>query len=64
MWPDVKENDVLALVLDGGNKSTFLLNGEPLGSIDEPAFGQRFLDIWLSPETSRPELRLALIGHD
>ncbi|MCP5129734.1 MAG: chalcone isomerase family protein [Pseudomonadales bacterium] len=64
LWPDVGKNDVLVLVLDEWGRSTFLLNGQPLGSVDEPAFGQRFLDIWLSPATSRPDLRLALLGRD
>ena len=62
LWPDVSENDVLALVVDEQDRSTFLLNGKPLGTIDDPAFGGEFLAIWLSPETSRPELRLALLG--
>jgi hypothetical protein len=62
LWPDVSENDVLALVLDEGGRSTFMLNGESLGGIDDPAFGPSFLAIWLSPATSRPELRRALIG--
>ncbi len=64
LWPDVGENDVLALVVDGQDKSTFLLNGRTLGTIDDPAFGPRFLAIWLSPDTSRPELRLALLGRE
>lgn len=62
IWPDVSENDVLALELDEGGGSTFLLNGQRLGGIDDPAFGSRFLGIWLSPDTSRPQLRRSLIG--
>jgi hypothetical protein len=62
LWPDVGENDVLALVVDEQDRSTFLLNGKALGTIDDPAFGGDFLAIWLSPETSRPDLRLALLG--
>ena len=62
MWPDVGENDVLSLVVDEQERSTFLLNGEPLGEIVDPEFGKNFLGIWLSPDTSRPELRLSLLG--
>ena len=29
----------------------------------DPEFGQYFLDIWLSPETTRPELRERLLGQ-
>ncbi|MEE4146733.1 MAG: chalcone isomerase family protein [Halieaceae bacterium] len=63
LWPDVRKNDVLALALDNQDRTTFLLNGEVLGAIDDPGFGRDFLAIWLSPETSRPELRLALLGQ-
>ena len=62
LWPDVSKNDVLAVELDGDNRATFFHNGQRLGRIDDPAFGQRFVDIWLSPETSRPAMRLALTG--
>jgi hypothetical protein len=62
MWPDVRKDDVLALEMSASGRSTFLLNGKPLGSIDDPEFGPSFLAIWLSPDTSRPELRRLLIG--
>ena len=62
LWPDVAEGDVLSMVVDDSNASTFYRNGELLGTLEDPDFGQRFLDIWLSPDTSRPELRLALLG--
>jgi len=63
LWPDVSKNDVISLELDTGNRSTFYRNGELLGVIDDPAFGEHFLDIWLSPNTTRPELRLGLLGR-
>jgi hypothetical protein len=62
LLPDVRENDVLALVVDAQGSSAFLINGQPIGQIDDPHFGERFLDIWLAPSTSRPELRRALLG--
>jgi len=62
LWPDVSKNDVLALHIDERNKSTFYRNGAVLGSIDDANFGQSFLDIWLSPQTSRPQLRQNLLG--
>ena len=63
LWPDVAEGDVLSLVVDDRNVSSFYLNGQRLGTLEDPDFGQHFLDIWLSPATSRPELRLALLGQ-
>ncbi len=62
LWPDVSKNDVLAVELDEDSRATFFFNERRLGRIEDPDFGQRFVDIWLSPDTSRPELRLALTG--
>lgn len=62
LWPDVETNDVLAVELDGDGHATFFHNDQRLGTVEDPAFGQRFVDIWLSPDTSRPKLRLALTG--
>jgi hypothetical protein len=62
LWPDVSKNDVLTLHIDEQNKSTFYRNGAVLGSIDDVYFGQSFLGIWLSPDTSRPRLRQNLMG--
>ena len=64
LWPDIESGDKLALELDADNRATFYFNGERLGSIDDPDFGAQFVDIWLSPQSSRPELRLALLGRD
>ena len=62
LWPDVAKGDILSVVVDDSNVSTFYRNGERLGALDDPDFGRHFLGIWLSPDTSRPELRLALLG--
>ncbi len=63
LWPDVSKNDVLTLELDADNHATFYRNDELLGTIEDGDFGQNFIDIWLSPDTSRPGIRLALIGE-
>lgn len=62
-WPDVSPNDILAIEVDSHNQSTFFFNGKPLATLDDPDFGKNFLAIWLSPSTSQPEHRLALIGE-
>lgn len=64
LWPDVAQNDVLVLELDASNRSRFVHNGQPLGIIEDPDFGQHFVDIWLAPTTTRPKLRLTLIGEE
>lgn len=63
LWPDVTEDDVLTLHLDEQGRSIFYSNDELLGQIEDPEFGVYFLDIWLSPATSRPKLREALLGQ-
>lgn len=63
IWPDVAEDDVLTLHLDEQGQSVFYSNDELLGQIEDPDFGVHFLGIWLSPSTSRPGLREALLGQ-
>ncbi len=63
MWPDVTEGDVISLAIDPSGESTFLFNGEAIGTIGDPQFGEDFSGIWLSPETTRPALRRQLIGE-
>jgi len=63
LWPDVSKNDVLTLHIDAADRSTFYRNGELLGVIDDPEFGDHFTGIWLAPTTTRPALRLALTGQ-
>ncbi len=62
LWPDVARDDTLVLEIDEDERSTFYFNGRMLGAIREEGFGENFMDIWLSPETSRPGLRSALTG--
>ena len=63
IWPDVRTNDVIALELREDRRSDFYVNGEFAGTIEDPLFGQHFLDIWLSPDTTRPLLRQKLLGQ-
>jgi hypothetical protein len=63
IWPDVAENDVISLELRENLHSHFYVNNTWVGSIEDPAFGQQFLDIWLSPQTTRPEIRQQLLGR-
>ncbi|MFT4874744.1 chalcone isomerase family protein [Congregibacter sp.] len=62
IWTDIQSGDVLSLELDSANRSTFRRNGELLGHIEDPEFGQEFVDIWLSEDCTRPDIRQALLG--
>lgn len=64
IWTDIQSGDVLSLELDSRNRSTFRRNGEILGHIEDPEFGQEFVDIWLSDDCTRPEIRESLLGKN
>ncbi|WP_282166612.1 chalcone isomerase family protein [Shewanella japonica] len=61
-WPDVKEGDRLSFMMHSQDRGQFYFNEQALPIIQEPGFAAAFLDIWLSEQTSRPELRQQLIG--
>lgn len=63
IWPDVAPGDFLVTIVEPGGPSAFFGPQGLLGVIDDPDFGPTFLSIWLHPETSRPDLRAALIGE-
>lgn len=62
LFPDVAPGDRLLGVHQPGGGARFFHNGQLRGSIDDPLFAERFFGIWLSPRTSAPKLREALIA--
>jgi Chalcone isomerase-like len=61
-FPDVAKGDRITGVLRPGVSARFFLNGKPIGEVSDAEFARRFFGIWLSPKTSEPKLRLALLG--
>lgn len=61
-FPDVKAGDELLGLHVPGIGARFYLNGRLRSTVDDPAFSERFFGIWLSPKTSAPQLRSALIA--
>jgi hypothetical protein len=61
LWPNIIDGDRLALHV-GVGESVFYLNDKYIGQIEGEGFAALFLDIWLSPKTSQPKLRLQLLG--
>lgn len=59
--PDVREGDRITGVNQPGRGPLFLLNGKPLGEVGDARFARLFFGIWLSPQTSEPALRAALL---
>jgi Chalcone isomerase-like len=61
LFPNVKAGDRLTGIHLPGVGARFVLNGQPLGEIKDAEFARLFFGIWLSPQTSEPKLRLALL---
>ena len=60
--PDVQPGDRLVGLYQPGSGATFTLRGRTVGAVDDPAFARLFFGIWLSPQTSEPQLRTELRG--
>lgn len=61
LFPDVKAGERLTGIHLPGVGARFVFNGQPLGDIADAEFARLFFGIWLSPQTSEPKLRLALL---
>ena len=62
VFPNVRRGDRLLGLHRPGQSAEFWLNGHKRGEIQDPEFARLFFGIWLSPKTSAPALRQALIG--
>ena len=63
IFPDIKAGDRLTGQLLPGQGAAFWHNGRPTGRVPEAEFATLFFGIWLSPATSEPDMRLALLGQ-
>jgi hypothetical protein len=64
LFPDVTTGDRLTGVNQPGTGVVFWSNGRLLGEVRDPLFAKLFFGIWLSPQTSEPQLRRALLAQD
>ncbi|WP_232364507.1 chalcone isomerase family protein [Salinimonas lutimaris] len=62
IFPDVEEDDTLTGVATDAGHTKFFFNGEPIGSVEDAEFTERFFGIWLSEKTSEPEFREKLLN--
>ena len=62
IFPDVKPGDRVTGVQQPGEVARFFVNGQPGGEVRDAEFTRLFFGIWLSPRTSQPRLREALLG--
>lgn len=63
LFPDVQRGDRITGVHQPATGAVFWLNGRLLGEVRDPVFAQRFFGIWLSPQSSEPQLRRALLAQ-
>ena len=61
--PDVRKGDRLTGLHRPGEGTTFWVNGRASGEIRDAEFSRLFFGIWLSPQTSEPAMRAALLGE-
>lgn len=60
--PNVGPGDRLTGVQRPGQATQFFFNGQARGEVADAEFTSAFFSIWLSPGTSEPQLRLALLS--
>ena len=60
--PDVRTGDRVMGVHQPGVGAAFWVNGKNTGEIQDAEFARLFFGIWLSPNTSEPKLRDALLA--
>jgi len=61
-FPDVRERDRITAVNLPGQGARFFHNGALRGEVRDAEFARLFFGIWLSPRSSEPSLREALLG--
>ncbi len=60
--PDVQAGDRLTGLYQPDQGVVFQKNGQAVGAVPDAAFARLFFGIWLSPQTSEPALRQALLA--
>jgi hypothetical protein len=63
LFPDVAAGDRITGVNQAATGAVFWRNGQLLGEVRDAAFAQQFFGIWLSPQTSEPDMRRALLAQ-
>jgi hypothetical protein len=61
VFPNVKAGDRILGVHRPGIGASFWVNGQPSGDVLDAEFSKLFFGIWLSPKTSEPAMRAALL---
>jgi hypothetical protein len=63
LFPDVKAGDRITGINQPAVGAVFWSQGRVLGEVRDPAFAKQFFGIWLSPQSSEPQMRRALLAQ-
>lgn len=63
LFPNVRKGQSLTGIYVPNSGAQFLFNNAPLGMVADAELSKRFFAIWLSPQTSAPELRQKLFAE-
>lgn len=63
LFPDVQKGDRITGVHLPDQGAEFWVNDKRAGRVSDPQFAKLFFGIWLSPQTSAPEVRQALTAR-
>lgn len=64
LFPDVSAGDRITGLNQPATGAVFWSNGRLIGEVRDPLFAKLFFGIWLSPQTSEPQLRRALLAQE
>ena len=56
IFPDVKDGTTLTGIYEANGETVFISGGKNIGTIKDKEFGVKFFGIWLSPNSSDPEM--------
>ena len=62
-FPNVHEGVTLTGVYTNAGETIFYEDDRKIGHVKDPEFSRQFFNIWLSPQTSAPDLRRKLLGQ-
>jgi len=62
IFPNVGNGTTLTGVLKEDGTTVFYRDGIEIGHVSDTRFGPKFFSIWLSPDTSEPDLRRQLLA--
>lgn len=62
IFPDVVEGDIITGVYTKSGETVFYRQDQEIGRIKDVEFSHHFFNIWLSENTSSPDLRRKLLG--